>query len=334
MSDPQTTARQQQEQEQRFHRGDADERRAPDDPGDLPKSSWLGVLKRTGKEFSNDKLTHWAAALTYYSVLSLFPALLALVSILGLIGQSATQPLLDNLATAAPGPAKEILTGALEGLTQSSGKAGVAFVIGLASAIWAASGYISGFMDASNSIWDVEEGRPIYKKLPIRVGITVVMLVLLAALAVMTVVTGPIAEEVGGLIGLGDAAVTAWNIAKWPVMLVVVSFMFAFLYWAAPNVKQPGFKWVSPGGLFAVVLWIVASALFAFYVANFSSYNATYGSLGGVIAFLVWLWISNIAILLGAELNAELERGRQIEAGMRPVDKEPFLEPRDAPKEK
>ncbi len=337
MSDPQTPARQQQEQEERFHRehrGDADERRAPDDPGDLPKSSWLGVLKRTGKEFSNDKLTHWAAALTYYGVLSIFPALLALVSILGLIGQSATQPLLDNLATAAPGPAKEILTDALTGLQDSGGAAGLAFVVGLASAIWAASGYISGFMDASNAIWDVEEGRPIYKKLPIRVGITVVMLVLLAALAVMTVVTGPIAQEVGNIIGLGDQAVSVWNIAKWPVMLVLVSFMFAFLYWAAPNVKQPGFKWVSPGGIFAVVLWIVASALFAFYVANFSSYNATYGSLGGVIAFLVWLWISNIAILVGAEFNAELERGRMIEAGMKPADQEPFLEPRDEPKKK
>ncbi|HWT95470.1 MAG TPA: YihY/virulence factor BrkB family protein [Solirubrobacteraceae bacterium] len=338
MSDPQTTARQEQRRErdqddQRFHR-DADERRAPDDPGDLPKAGWLGVLKRTGKEFGNDKLTHWAAALTYYGVLSIFPALLALVSILGLIGPSATQPLLDNLSSAAPGPAKDILTNALEGLQSGGGKSGIAFVIGLASAIWAASGYISGFMDASNAIWDVEEGRPIYKKLPIRVGITVVMLVLLSALAIMTVVTGPVAQEVGDLIGAGDAAVTAWNIAKWPVMLVVVSFMFAFLYWAAPNVKQPGFKWVSPGGLVAVVLWIVASALFAFYVANFSSYNATYGSLGGVIAFLVWLWISNIAILVGAEFNAELERGRMIEAGMKPADQEPFLEPRDEPKKK
>lgn len=338
MSDPQTTARQEQrlerdQDEQRFTR-DADERRAPDDPGDLPKQGWLAVLKRTGKEFSNDKLTHWAAALTYYGVLSIFPALLALVSILGLVGQSATQPLLDNLGGAAPGPAKEILTNALEGLQNGGGKSGLAFVIGLATAIWAASGYISGFMDASNAIWDVEEGRPIYKKLPIRVGVTVVMLVLLSALAVMTVVTGPVAKEVGDLIGAGDTAVMVWNIAKWPVMLVVVSFMFAFLYWAAPNVKQPGFKWVSPGGVVAVVLWIAASALFALYVANFSSYDKTYGSLGGVIAFLVWLWISNIAILVGAEFNAELERGRMIEAGMRPADQEPFLEPRDEPKKK
>jgi membrane protein len=319
------------EREERFER--VDERRAPDDPGDLPKQSWFGVLRRTMKEFTGDKLTHWAAALTYYGILSLFPALLALVSILGLVGPSATQPLLDNLATAAPGPAKEILENALQGLQSGSGKAGLAFVIGLATAIWSASGYIGAFMDASNSIWDVEEGRPIWKKIPIRVAVTVFMLVMLTVLAVMTVVTGPIAEKVGDLIGLGSAAVTAWDIAKWPVMALVVTIMLAVLYWAAPNVKQPGFKWVSPGGVVAVVLAVVASALFAFYVANFGSYDKTYGTFGGVIVFLVWLWITNIAVLLGAEFNAEMERGRQIEGGMHP-DTEPYLPHRDEPKEK
>ncbi len=318
------------EREQRFDR--ADERRAPDDPTDLPKKSWLGVLKRTLKEFKGDNLTHWAAALTYYGILSLFPALLALVSILGLVGPSATQPLLDNLASAAPGPAKDILTNALTGLQSGSGASGFAFVIGLATAIWSASGYIAAFMDASNAIWDVEEGRPIWKKLPIRVGVTVVMLLLLTVLAVMTVVTGPIAESVGNIIGLGDAAVTAWDIAKWPVMAAVIVFMLALLYYAAPNVKQPGFTWVSPGSVIAVVLAVVASALFAFYVANFGSYDKTYGAFGGVIVFLVWLWITNIAILLGAEFNAEAERGRQIEAGMHP-DTEPYLPHRDDPKD-
>jgi membrane protein len=315
--------------ERRFERVDED--RAPDQPTDLPKQSWLGVLKRTLKEFSDDNLTHWAAALTYYGILALFPALLALVSILGLAGQSATQPLLDNLATAAPGPAKEILTSALQGIQQNSGAAGFAFVIGLGGAIWSASGYIGAFMDASNAIWDVEEGRPIWKKIPIRVAVTVVLLVLAVALAIMTVVSGPIAEAVGNVIGLGDTAVTAWSIAKWPVMALVVAFMLALLYWAAPNVKQPGFRWVSPGSLLAIGLWVLASALFAFYVANFGSYNKTYGSFGGVIVFLVWLWITNIAVLLGAEFNSEMERGRQIEGGMHP-DTEPYLEPRDAPK--
>jgi membrane protein len=319
--------------EDRFDRNRTDQRRAPDEPGDLPKRSWFGVLRRTLKEFGDDRLTHWAAALTYYGILSLFPAMLALVSILGLAGESVTQPLIENISASAPGPAKEIVTSMLQSLQQNSGAAGVAFVIGLAAAIWSASGYIGAFMDASNAIWDVEEGRPIWKKIPIRVAVTVVLLLLVSVLAVMTVVSGPIAEQVGGLIGLGDAAVTAWDIAKWPVMVVLVGFMFAVLYWAAPNVRHPKFQWVSPGGLIAVVLWIVASALFAFYVANFGSYNKTYGSLGGVIAFLVWLWITNIAVLLGAEFNAELERGRQIHAGMDP-EQEPYLPLRDEPKEK
>jgi membrane protein len=309
------------------------ERQAPDEPTDLPKRSWFGVLKRTMKEFSDDKLTHWAAALTYYGILSLFPAILALMSILGLAGQSVTQPLIENISGATPNAAKDIVTSALQSLQQNQGAAGLAFVIGLALAIWSASGYIGAFMDASNAIWDTEEGRPIWKKLPLRVGITLVLLLLVCILALMTVLTGPIAEQVGGLIGLGDAAVTVWDIAKWPVMIVLVAFMLAILYWASPNVRHPKFRWVSPGGLIAVVVWIIASALFAFYVSNFGSYNKTYGSLGGVIAFLVWLWITNIVVLLGAEFNAELERGRQIHAGMDP-EQEPYLPPRDEPKEK
>jgi membrane protein len=310
------------------------EQGAPEQPTDLPKQSWISVLTRTAKQFNEDKLTSWAAALTYYSILSIFPALLALVSILGLIGQSAIQPLVDNLGAAAPGPAKEIVTGALEGLQRSSGASGIAFVIGLAAAIWSASGYIGAFMDASNNVWDVPEGRPMWKKIPLRLGLTILMLILLAVSALMVVFTGPVAEQVGSLLGLGDTFLTVWDIAKWPVLVLIVSFMISLLYFLAPNVKQPGFPWVTPGGLLAVLLWIVASVLFAFYVANFSSYNETYGSLGGVIVFLVWLWITNVVILLGAEFNSELERSRQIHGGMRPPDREPYLPMRDAPAEK
>jgi membrane protein len=306
---------------------------APEGPTDLEKRSWLDVLKRTVFEFRDDNLTDWAAALTYYGILSIFPMLIALVSILGLVGDSATQPLIDNINAVAPGPAKEIFTSAIENLQKSSGQAGLFFIVGLALALWSASGYVAAFMRASNAIYDVEEGRPIWKTLPVRVGTTVVLVVLLAITGVGVTLTGGLAEEVGKLIGLGDTAVTVWNIAKWPVLLLIVSFMFAFLYWAAPNVKQPGFRWISPGGVLAVIVWVIASAAFAFYVANFSSYNKTYGALGGVITFLVWLWISNIAVLLGAEMNAELERGRQIEAG-HPADEEPFLEPRDTRKMK
>lgn len=293
---------------------------------------WWPVLKRTFKEFKEDNLTDWAAALTYYSVLAIFPAMIVLVSVLGLVGESATQPLIDNLGTVAPGPAKEIFTSAIENLQGDQGAAGVLFVVGLLGALWSASGYVAAFMRASNSIYDIEEGRPIWKTLPVRVALTLVLLFLLAISTIAVVLTGGIAEKVGDLVGLGSTAVTAWNIAKWPVLLVVVSFMFALLYWAAPNVKHPGFRWISPGGLLAVIAWLIASGAFALYVSNFSSYNKTYGALGGVIVFLVWLWISNIVILLGAEFNAELERERAIEDGMRPPDKEPFVEPRDTRK--
>jgi len=305
---------------------------APDEPTDLGGRGWWAALKRTFKEFKEDNLTDWAAALTYYSVLAIFPALIVLVSLLGLIGESATQPLIDNLGAVAPGPAKEIFTNAIKNLQGDQGAAGVLFIIGILGALWSASGYVAAFMRASNSIYDMPEGRPVWKTLPVRVGLTLILLFLLAITTLAVVLTGGLAERVGDLIGLGSTAVDVWNIAKWPVLLIVVSFMFALLYWAAPNVRQPGFRWVSPGGILAVVGWLIASAAFAFYVGNFGSYNKTYGALGGVIVFLVWLWISNIVILLGAEFNAELERGRAIEGGMRPEDKEPFAEPRDTRK--
>jgi membrane protein len=291
----------------------------------------LETLKRTVREFQEDNLTDWAAALTYYSILAIFPALLALVSILGLVGESATDPLIENLGAVAPGPAKDIFTSAIENLQEGQGAAGILFVIGLGGALWSASGYVAAFMRASNSIYDIEEGRPIWKTLPTRLLLTIVLLLMLAAVAVGVTFTGPLAEEAGNVLGLGSTAVDVWNVAKWPVIMLAVITMFAILYWAAPNVKQPKFRWISPGGVVALLLWLVASAAFALYVANFSSYNETYGALGGVIVFLVWLWISNIAVLLGAEFNAELERSRQIEGGQA-ADREPFLEPRDTRK--
>jgi membrane protein len=300
----------------------------PESPTDLKGRSMFGVLKRTVKEFSEDNITDWAAALTYYGVLSIFPALIVLVSILGLIGESATQPLIDNLGSVAPGPAQDIFTSAIENLQGSQGAAGVFFVIGILGAIWAASGYIAAFMRASNAIYDMPEGRPIWKTLPIRLAVTAVIGVMLVASAVIVVFTGDLAQAVGGAIGLGDQAVTVWSIAKWPVLVILVSLMFSILYWASPNAKTGGFRWVSPGGIFAVLLWVIASAAFALYLANFADYNKTYGTLGGAIAFLVWLWITNQAILLGAEMDAELERGRAIAAG-HPADDEPFLQLRD-----
>jgi membrane protein len=309
-----------------------DSKRTPDDPTDVRKRGWLATLKRTGKEFSEDNITDWAAALTYYSILAIFPALIALISVVGLLGHSATQALIDNISSATPGPAKAIFTSAIKNLQKNQGAAGVLFIVGIAGALWSASGYVAAFMRASNAIYDMPEGRPIWKTAPVRVGVTIVLLVLVGVSAIAVAVTGGLAKQVGNLIGVGSTAVQVWDIAKWPVLLLIVSFMFAFLYWAAPNVKHPKFHWVSPGGVLAVLVWVVASAAFAFYVASFGSYNKTYGALGGVITFLVWLWISNIAVLLGAEMNAELERERAIEGGMTPEDREPFVEPRDTRK--
>lgn len=298
----------------------------------MEHGSWRAVVKRSVAEFRDDNLTDWAAALTYYGILAIFPAILALVSVLGLIGSNATQPLLDNLAAVAPGPAQEMLTSAVGNLQESRGAAGLMLIVGLALALWSASSYVAAFMRASNDIWDVEEGRPIWRTLPTRVLTTLALLLMLAAVAVGVTFTGGLAEAAGEVLGVEGTALDVWDIVKWPVIILAVMTMLALLYWAAPNVKHPGFRWISPGSVIGVTLWIIASAGFAFYVANFSSYNATYGALGGVIVFLIWLWITNIAVLLGAEVNAEIEREHRIDQGMRPVEREPFLEPRDTRK--
>ena len=305
----------------------------PEQPTDVPKPAWGGVLKRTFREFQADNLTDLAAALTYYGVLAIFPMIIVIVSVLGLIGNSVTQPLLNNLGAVAPGAAKQIFTSAIQNVQSQQRTAGVLFVVGLLAALWSASGYIGAFMRASNVVWDVPEGRPIYKTVPIRLAVTLVTVVLLTGSALAVVLTGSLAGKLGSVIGVGSTAVTVWDIAKWPVMLLAVAVILAILYYASPNVKQPGFSWVTPGSVLAVVLWLVVSALFALYVANFSSYNKTYGALASVVVFLVWLWLTNVAILFGAELNAELERGRQIIGG-HPEDQEPYLPMRDAPKAK
>ena len=301
----------------------------PEGPGDLSKRSWGAVLKRTFKQFGRDNLTDWAAALTYYGVLSLFPGIIVLTAILGLLGPDKIQTVIDNINQVVPGQGKDILVGAIKELTGSRSLAGPLAILGLLGALWSASGYIGAFMRASNAIYGMPEGRPVWKTIPLRVALTIGIVVLLAACALGVVATGSVARRIGDLIGLGSTGVLVWEIAKWPVIALLVSLAFALLYWVGPNVRLPGFKWLTPGGVLAVVLWVLASAGFALYVANFGSYNKTYGSLAGVIVFLVWLWISNLAILLGAELDAELARGRTIEAGRAEDQEEPFLPPRD-----
>ncbi|MET7795572.1 YihY/virulence factor BrkB family protein [Streptomyces decoyicus] len=289
-----------------------------------------GAVQRTLREFKKDDLTDRAAALTYYGVLAIFPALLALVSILGLLGPATINSLIKNLSSIAPGSVRSILTTVLEQLKGGQGKALLALIIGVAVALWSASGYVAAFMRASNAVYDVGEGRPVWKTLPARLGITVAVVILLALIAVGVVFTGPLAQKMGSVLGLGDTAVTVWNIAKWPVMLVLVAVTVMVLYWAAPNVKRR-IRRVLPGAALAVVIWLMVSALFALYVANFSSYNKTYGAFATPIVALIWLWLTNIAILLGLEFNAELERGRAIDSGHPPGD-EPYAEPRDTRK--
>jgi membrane protein len=269
----------------------------------------MDALKRTVKAFKEDELTIWAAALTYFGVLSIFPALLVVVSFLGLLGNSATNSLLKNLEEVAPGPAQEIFSNAIKNLQGAESASGVAFVIGLATAIWASSGYVDGFMGASNAIHDVEEDRELKKKLPVRIGLTLVLMVLAGAIAFAVTLTGGLAKSTGDVLGIGDTAVDVWAFAKWPVLLFLVALLLAILYWGAQSAKVP-FRLVSPGSLLAVVGWVVASIGFAFYVSNFGSYNKTYGALAGPIIFLLWLWITNLCVLLGAELDAELDRGR------------------------
>ncbi|MGW3009184.1 YihY/virulence factor BrkB family protein [Streptomyces sp. NPDC001219] len=310
--------------------GDGGEAGRPSRKGAAEGGLSTGVVKRTLREFKKDNLTDWAAALTYYGVLAIFPALLALVSILGLLGPSAIDSMIKNLSTVAPGSVRSLLTTILEQLKGGQGKALLALIIGIALALWSASGYVAAFMRASNVVYDIGEGRPVWKTLWVRLGITVAVVILLALTAVGVVFTGTVAKKMGSILGLGDTAVTVWNVAKWPVMLILVALSVMVLYWAAPNVKRR-IRRVLPGGVLAVAIWLIASALFALYVANFSSYNKTYGTFATPIVALIWLWLTNIAILLGLEFNAELERGRATERGHPPGD-EPYAEPRDTRK--
>jgi membrane protein len=318
-------------------RDDVEPRRADYEPeGTDPRTGLWPTLKRTALEFQEDNMTDWAAALTYYGLLSLFPALIALVSVLGIFGdpESTTESLTEIVTAIGPSTGADTFSGPIESITSNESAAGVLFFIGLGTALWSASGYIGAFMRAANVIWETPEGRGFLKLRPLQLLVTLAMVLLLALVALSLVLTGPVVEQVGGAIGIGSTATDIWDIAKWPVLVGVLVLMIAILYYAAPNVKLPGFKWVTVGGAFALVVWVLASALFAFYVANFGSYDKTYGTLGGLISLLVWFWISNLALLFGLQLDAERERSRELAAGVPRADKEIQLEPRAEPKEK
>jgi membrane protein len=308
----------------------ARDRDEPEEPTDLPGRSWWAILKRTVKEFQDDNLTDWAAALTYYGVMSLFPMLIVLVALLGLVGQESTiATMTDSLRAAGLNDVAKNVQGPLDEIVRHKGGAGALVGFGLLAALWSASGYVGAFTRAMNAIYEVREGRPFWKLRPLQVVITLATVLLISLVLIAVVVSGPIAKAVGTAVGVGDTAVTVWGIAKWPVLLIVLMAMVAGLYYIAPNVRQPRFRWVSPGGIVAVIAWILASAGFGLYVSNFGSYGKTYGTLGSVITFLVWMWISNLALLFGGELDSELERERELKMGLN-ADKELRLRPRRA----
>ncbi|MEN3345998.1 MAG: rane protein [Arthrobacter sp.] len=306
-----------------------DDSRKPDSPTEVTKPSWQFIARKTLREFSKDQCPDLAAALTYYAVLSLFPALLALVSLLGVFGQAekTTTALLDIVQRIAPGSTVDIIRQPIEEVTNSP-SAGFTLVIGILVALWSASGYVGAFARAMNRVYEVDEGRPFIKLRATMLGVTVVNVLIVAALGAMLVLSGPVAEAVGNALGLGGTFLAVWNIAKWPVMVLLVVAAIAILYYFTPNVRQPKFRWMTMGSFIALVVFVLASLGFAFYVANFSNYNKTYGAIGGVIVMLLWLWILNMSLLFGAEFDAETERGRQLQAGIE-AEETIQLPPRD-----
>jgi membrane protein len=297
--------------------------------------SLLATLKRTVAEFREDNITDWAAALTYYGLLSLFPMLIAMVSIVGLFAEpeATTQTVTDIVTRIGPESGAETFAGPINSITSNRGSAGVLFVLGILIALWSASGYIGAFIRASNVIYETEEGRPFWKLRPLQVAVTLVMVIMVAAVMLALVLTGPIVRAVADPIGVGETAITIWKYCKWPILALLFVLMIDLLYYASPNAKLRGFVWVTPGAVLALVLWAVASAGFALFVANFGSYDKTYGTLGGVVVLLIWMWITNLAILLGAELNAERERSKEVAEGVPEAESELQLEPRQEPEE-
>lgn len=298
--------------------------------------SLRATLKRTVTEFMEDGMIDWAAALTYYGLLSLFPALIALVSIIGLFADpgATTEKITEIVSGLGPDAASNTFAGPIESITSDRGASGFTFAFGLALSIWAASGYVGAFIRASNVIYETREGRPFWKLRPLQLAVTITMILIFALLVIGLVMTGPVVRAVAEPFGIGATALSIWNIAKWPVMVLLALIIFAVLYRSSPNARLPGFRWIMPGAIAALLIWALASAAFAEYVTHFGSYNKTYGALGGVVSLLVWLWISNLALLFGAELNSEIERKRQFGRGEPGAEEKLQLEPKAPPKDR
>lgn len=304
----------------------------PSSPSKLTGTSWKYIAQRSIKEFLRNECTDAAAALTYFAILSMFPALVATFSLIGVFGQEdeAADTVLGIVDEVAPGGAADTIRGPIEQLSQAPG-AGIALIIGLAVAIWSASKYVGAFGRIMNRIYAVEEGRPFWKLRPMQLIVTFIGVISLAFVLIALILSGDVLRAIGNAIGWSEGVATTWQIAKWPLLVLVIVGLVAMLYWATPNVKQPKFRWLSPGALLAIVALAIASFGFGIYVENFASYDQTYGSLAGVVIFLFWMWIANLALLFGAQFDAELERARQLQAGIRAED-DIRLPPRDTRK--
>lgn len=301
----------------------------PDAPTHLEKRSWKYILTRTVREFSSDQCTDAAATLTYYAILAMFPALVATFSLLGVVGQNqeAAEAVMGIVEEVAPGDMAETIRGPIEQLASASG-AGIALIVGIVVALWSASGYVGAFSRVMNRIYEIDEGRPFWKLRPMQLLVTLIAVVSLAIAALTLVLSGDLVKAIGDAIGASSAVQLTWSIAKWPLLVFVIVFLVAVLYYATPNAKQPKFRWISPGAVVAIVVLAIATFGFGVYVTNFANYDRTYGSLAGVIIFLFWVWIANLALLFGAEFDAELERGRQLQGGIAAED-DIRLPPRD-----
>jgi membrane protein len=300
---------------------------------DIRRTSWWETLKRTVSEFLENKLADWAAALTYYGLLSLFPALIALVSLIGLFAdpRQATGTITEIIAEIGPESAVETFTGPIRSITSNQQASGILFVLGLLGAMWSASGYVGAFIHASNVIYETRETRSFWKLQPLRLLITLAGAIVITLVAAAIVLTGPIVDAVAEALGIGETAKTIWDTVKWPVVLGLLVVLIGMLYYASPNVKLRGLRWVTPGSIVAVAVWALASGAFAIYVSRFGSFDKTYGTLGGVIVLLIWMWIGNLAILFGHQLNAERERSLEIEEGRPRAETQIQLPPRDEP---
>jgi membrane protein len=294
--------------------GGSSRRTKPRRFGELPRGAWWRIVKRTFDQYRSDGVANLAAALTYRSVLSLFPGLIALVALLGLLGQypQTFNAIVKIVGGFAPQSTVQTISGPIRQIITHKGGAGALLGVGLAGAIWAASGYIGAFSWAANVIWEAERGRSWYRQWPFNIAVTLITLVLITSVVIALVLTGPVADAVGKQLGVGSTGLQVWNVAKWPVIVAVVTLMISGLYYIGPNVRPPGWRWLTPGAILAMIVWGITSIGLGVYVANFGAYNKTYGTLGAIITFLVWVWLTNIALLVGIELDSEIERERQI----------------------